>query len=64
MGFDPLPSLHFNNVELYPTASTCAHELVLPTKFYDDESGFIQATTTGLLLYGGYGKHRLHREQL
>ena len=56
MGFEPTPSLHFNSMDIYPTASTCGHELFLPTKYYGDEAKFKQAMTAGLLFYGGYGK--------
>ena len=55
LGFDPHLSLHFNSMDSYPTASTCAHELVLPSKYHEDSAGFKQAMTTGLLCYGGYG---------
>ena len=45
-----------NCMDIYLTASTCGHELVLPTKYYEDEAKFKEAVTVGLLFYGGYGK--------
>ena len=45
------PELNFN---VYPTASTCALQLTLPTKYsvYED---FKKSLTTGFLCHGGFG---------
>ena len=56
MGFDPEPTLCFNEHDIFPTALTCAHQLVLPTRYHDDEQKFKAAMSTGLQFYGGYGK--------
>ena len=50
------PSLHFNsaNIHVYPTASTCAIELTLPTK-YSTYGEFKHSLTTGFLYHGGFG---------
>ena len=46
--------LNFNPVNLYPTASTCAIELMLPTKYteYDD---FKNQLDVGFTMHGGFG---------
>ena len=54
--FSPAPSLHFNKDNLYPTASTCSLELVLPSKYYSYKD-FKKSMTTGLLCHGGFGKN-------
>lgn len=58
LGFSPPPTLHFNRHEVYPTASTCALELVLPTQ-YDTYEQFKDAMLTGLLFHGGFGKNEV-----
>ena len=35
-GFDKLCTLNFNSLNVYPTASTCALVLTLPTMYYND----------------------------
>ena len=35
-GFDTECTLNFNSCNVYPTASTCALTLTLPTKYHDD----------------------------
>ena len=55
--FSPASSLHFNKDNLYPIASTCSPELVLPSKYYSPED-FRKSMTTGLLCHGGFGKTR------
>ena len=40
LGFHPLPSLSFRHDAVYPTASTCALRLTLPTCYSDDYESF------------------------
>ena len=56
MGFPFSPELNFNGTDHYPTASTCAVQLTLPTKFanYCD---FKKSMDTGFLFHGGFGLH-------
>ena len=55
-GFPPgKPTLHFNNTDVYPTASTCALELTLPTKYCDYET-FKFRLNQAFTLHGGFGK--------
>jgi len=54
MGFDYEPQVNFNEDNVYPTASTCAVQLTLPTKYKQYES-FKSAMTQGFLCHGGFG---------
>ncbi len=47
-------TLNFNHENMYPTASTCAIELTLPTKHKDYET-FRSHTITALTMHGGFG---------
>ena len=48
-------TLTFNNVNIYPTASTCALILTLPTQYYESYSVFKQKMLFALLNHGGFG---------
>lgn len=54
MGFPFEPELNFNDFNHYPTASTCAVQLTLPTKF-DNYIDFKRSLNTGFLFHGGFG---------
>ena len=54
LGFIPSPSIAFNNDNDYPTSSTCALSLILPTK-YCDYSTFKEKVTFGFQNHGGFG---------
>ena len=50
------PCLNFNDVQPYPTASTCAIALTLPTKYYDQSyDAFKRAMDTAMTCHGGFG---------
>jgi len=53
-GYDVDPFIYFSDKNLYPTASTCALQLTLPTR-YSDYSSFKNALDTGFLMHGGFG---------
>lgn len=48
------PCINFNDDQPYPTASTCAITLTLPTK-YSVFSTFKSAMDTAMLCHGGFG---------
>ena len=54
MGFSYDPELNFNGTNMYPTASTCAVQLTLPTR-YSTYENFKASLTTGFLCHGGFG---------
>ena len=54
LGLPHDPQLNFNSTLSYPTASTCAIELTLPT-MYEDNHEFEAAMNTAFLAYGGFG---------
>lgn len=50
------PCLNFSCDQPYPTASTCAISLTLPTKYVGEPySSFKQAMDTAMLCHGGFG---------
>ena len=55
MGWDSSPVLNFNDDNLYPTASTCALHLTLPTQHYKNYTEFEGALDTAFLYHGGFG---------
>ena len=55
LGFDPSPTLTFNEEAYYPTSSTCAMQLNLPTQYWDDYETFKQRMTLGFQSHGGFG---------
>lgn len=54
LGFSAEPELNFNFNNRYPTASTCAVQLTLPTA-YSTYDIFKSMLTTGFLCHGGFG---------
>ena len=62
-GADKLPplglphnaSIYFNSENEYPTASTCALHIVLPTKHWNDYNTFKDKMVYGLKYHGGFG---------
>ena len=55
-GFPPgKPVLQFNNEDVYLTASTCALELTIPTR-YEDYSMFKERLNQAFTMHGGFGK--------
>ena len=55
LGFDDIVSLKFNSTSEFPMASTCALDLILPTKYYLDENSFREKMIYGILNHGGFG---------
>lgn len=59
LGYDvPIqgPCLSFNHSAVYPTASTCAIELTLPTKYFQEPYHvFREVMYTAMLCHGGFG---------
>lgn len=53
-GFPHSPVLSFNPVNPYPTASTCAAELTLPT-MYTEPSEFKRSLDVAFTCHGGFG---------
>ena len=53
-GFDPTPSILFNDNNIYPKSSTCALHLELPTQ-YASQGMFEEKMVYGLLNHGGFG---------
>lgn len=49
------PCVNFNDEQPYPTASTCAITLTLPTKYCSTYSSFKSAMDTAMLCHGGFG---------
>ena len=54
MGYVREPELNFNPTSLYPTASTCALQLTLPT-CHDEYYHFKSAPDVAFKLHGGFG---------
>ena len=54
MGYLHDPELNFSPTSPYPTSSTCALQLTLPT-CYSEYSPFQDAMDTALLCHGGFG---------
>lgn len=54
LGYSHNPVLNFNNDNYYPTASTCAIQLTLPTRFCDYPS-FKSSLDHAFLNHGGFG---------
>ena len=53
-GFTPRPSITFDQENPYPTTSTCAFSLVLPSQ-YRDYATFKDKVTFGVKNHGGFG---------
>ena len=56
IGFDSC-TLNFSESNIYPTASTCALCLTLPTKYAENYSAFCHFFLYGLRNHGGFGLH-------
>ena len=57
-GYDVVdgPTLSFDHHDPLPKASTCAIELTLPTKYYDDSySTFKKMMDMAMTCHGGFG---------
>lgn len=54
LGFPHEPTLVFSTTNPYPTASTCAIQLTLPTK-YETYSDFNRSMSYAILNHGGFG---------
>ena len=54
LGFDESPGIRFSTSE-FPLASTCALELILPTKYYDKPELFKERMVCGLQNHGDFG---------
>ena len=55
-GFPHEPVLSFNPTDVFPTASTCAIELTLPTMYSDNYYKFKTMMNIALTCHGGCGK--------
>ena len=53
-GYDAL-ILNFNATTLYPLASVCGLELIIPTR-YNDYDSFKRSLDVGFTMNGGYGR--------
>ena len=56
LGFPEKPTLQFDTDNIYPTSSTCALVLTLPTKYSCYEE-FKRAMFVGLKFHGGFGNY-------
>ena len=54
-GFGKPCTLNFNALNVYPTASTCALVLTLPTMYYDTYHIFRNKMLFAFRNYGGFG---------
>ena len=54
LGFPHSPQLNFSSTSPYPTASTCAIELTLPT-MYKNSTQFEESMEQAFLSHGGFG---------
>ena len=54
MGYSHPPELNFNPSSPYPTSSTCALQLTLPT-CYSEYDPFKRALDTAFTMHGGFG---------
>ncbi len=55
-GFPNIPTLSFNNDNPFPTSSTCAVELTLPTRYSKDSVQFKKMMNIAFTCRGGFGK--------
>ena len=55
-GFQNEPVLSFNSDDVFPTASTCAIELTLPTMYSNNYCMFKKMMNLALTCHGGFGK--------
>ena len=57
MGFGMAPVLRFDPSNMFPTASTCALELTLPTKYHNQPHLFKEKMVYAFKNHGGFGKY-------
>ncbi len=50
-----MPSIRFDQNQSIPKASTCAIELTLSAKYYDQPAKFKTIMDTAMLCHGGFG---------
>ncbi|XP_064390717.1 apoptosis-resistant E3 ubiquitin protein ligase 1-like [Halichondria panicea] len=55
IGFDNSLGLRFNDTNVFPTSSTCALELTLPSKYYNNPEEFKKKMVYGMKNHGGFG---------
>ena len=55
IGFDKACTLTFNGINVYPTASTCAFILTLPTLYYNSYPTFKEQMLFAFRNHGGFG---------
>lgn len=55
LGFSKTPTLNFSGDNIYPTASTCALTLTLPTRYREDYESYKRALRVGFKFHGGFG---------
>jgi len=53
-GFTQKPTLSFNSAGVFPTASTCVQQLVLPTQFHDNFFQFKRHLNIAFTCHGGF----------
>ena len=53
-GFFQKPILSFDDKGVFPTASTCALHLILPTKFHEDFDQFKRHASIAFTCHGGF----------
>ena len=56
--FDSEATLKFSQDAYYPSASTCALQLVLPTQYHNNESLFKQTCSFAFINLCGFGMYR------
>ena len=54
MGYCHDPEINFNDMAFYPTSSTCALQLTLPTR-HSEYRFFKSALDTAFTIHGGFG---------
>ena len=54
LGFPHEPELNFNSTSVYPTASTCAIQLMLPSQ-YSNYEDFKLKLDQAFTMHGGFG---------
>ena len=55
LGFDTDPTIRFCNSLEFPTASTCALEMTIPTKYHDSPQDFHDKMLYAFKNHGGFG---------
>lgn len=55
LGLEKGCTLNFNSKQPFPTASTCALHLTLPTRYTDDYNEFTKHLNIAFTMHGGFG---------